>query len=192
MQLAGYGKAVHLLHIRGLRELRVVAMRGYSLNVPKVATLALILVMLGVLGFYGYRLYEFRNPSRVVWHVEPVMLHGYIIAAGMVEKDPGQSYTKSFGLSVDNGGCPPSTPRWPVGKAEAYSVEGYSIDPSQYWTDGDYFSIVTPLDPEWIETARQCDLRLVVYGGASTVFSYGASGSKQIRIVSVEPPPGTE
>lgn len=159
-------------------------MRGYSLNIANVALLSLILAALGGLGFCGYKLFEFAQP-RLVWQVEPAIVHGYIIAAGMVVRDPKQNYSDDIGIAVLNGGRSRSTAHWPADKAEAYSAEGYSIDLSHYRTDGDYFSIVTPLDPEWIDTARQCNLDLVVSGDIARAFGYGAFGSKQIRIISL-------
>lgn len=165
-----------------------IAMRRYNLNIYNAVILALILAALGGLGFCGYRVYDAFS-LRLHWQVEPVIIHGYIIAAGMVERDPKQHYPDDIGISVTNGGCPRSTALWPIVKAEAYSVEGYQIDPSQYRIDGDYFSIVTPLNPDWVDTARQCNLDLLVSGDVPRAFSYGAFGSKQIKIISLEPLP---
>ena len=162
----------------------VTAMRRYSLNITNVALPVVILAALSGLGFCGYRVYDAFTP-RLHWQVEPMIIHGYIIAAGRIERDPKQDYTDDISISVTNGGCPRSTAAWPVGKAEAFSSEGYHIDPRQYLIVGDYFSIVTPLDPEWMDTARRCNLDLVISGDVPRAFSYGAFGINQIKIISL-------
>ena len=161
-------------------------MRRYNLNIPKVATLALVLAVLGVLGFCGYRIYDTLAP-RLHWQVEPAIIHGYLIAAGWVEKDPDREYLNDFSIAVRKSQCQSSAATRLVGEVEAYSLEeGSQLDISDFRLDGHYFSVVVPLDPDWIKTtARQCSLDLIVSGNAPRAFSYGAFDSMQIKIISL-------
>ena len=160
----------------------------YRLNAPNLATLTVaVVVILGVsvfLGVCGYTVYD-NLRSRLNWQIEPVIIHGYLIAAGRVEIDQNREYLNEFGISVE-AFCPRAAVFGTVARVEAYSQEVVpTLAVSQLRFDGGHFSVVTPLDPEWIGYARQCVLQMDVFGDAPRAFSYGSFGSKQIKIISL-------
>ena len=82
-------------------------MGGYKLNIPNLVTLSLIvvvsgglgIVVFGGLGVCGYMIYDAMSP-RLHWQVEPVIIHGYVIAAGMVEKDSNREYLNDISICL--------------------------------------------------------------------------------------------
>ncbi len=161
----------------------------YRLNAPNLVTLTVAVVMiLGVsvfLGVCGYTVYDsFR--SRLHWQIEPVIIHGYLIAAGRVEMDQKREDLSEFGISV-KAFCPRAAVFGPIARVEAYSQDEVpTLAISQFRLDGYHFSVVTSLDTEWSDYARQCVLQMDVFGGAPRAYSYGSFGWRGIRVMSLE------
>ena len=167
-------------------------MGNYRLNLPNLATLIVLVVAAsGVsifLGFCGYTIYD-NLRSRLHWQIEPVVVHGYLIAAGRVEIDQNREYLEEFSISVE-AFCPRAAVSGPVARVEAYSQEAVpTLAISQFRLVGEHFSVVTPLDAEWLDYARRCDLEMNVFGDAPRAFSYGSFGWKEIKVMSLESAP---